>query len=101
MPPTGITSVPAGNTARSARSTLGLAASAGNSFNASAPAASIANASVGVKQPGMAIRPCVLAARTTAASACGVTISFPPARATAATSAAVITVPAPTSRRWP
>ena len=101
MPPTGSTAVPCGSTARSARSTEGLAASDGKSFSASAPAASIAKASVGVKQPGTASSPCDLAARVMVGSACGVTISLPPAWAMAATWASVITVPAPISRRSP
>ena len=49
-----------------ARSAAGLAASAGNNFNASAPAANMANASAGVKKPGMASSPCCFAARTIA-----------------------------------
>ena len=49
--------VPGGSTASSARSIAGLPASAGNSFSASAPAASRLNASAGVKKPGMASRP--------------------------------------------
>ena len=43
-----------GRTARIALSTAGLAASAGKSFSAAAPASSAANASVGVAMPGSA-----------------------------------------------
>ena len=42
---------------------------------------------MGVKKPGTASSPCALAARVRAGSACGVTISRPPARAMSATCA--------------
>ena len=52
MPPTGSSNVPAGSTASSALTTAGEASSAGNSLSPCAPAASAANASVGVMMPG-------------------------------------------------
>lgn len=97
MPPAGSTIVRGGKTVRRARSMAGLVAPAGNNVSASAPAARIASPSAGVKNPGIASNPGCLAARVTATSACGITISLPPATAVSATCSGVITVPAPTS----
>ena len=90
-----------GSTARHACSAAGTIASAGNIFSPSAPAASAANASVGVATPGRQTMPSRFASRITAVSACGITIRRPPASRTRATSAASITVPAPTRQRSP
>ena len=51
----------------------------GNILRPSAPAASAANASVGVATPGTQTLPCRFAARITAVSPCGITMSWPPA----------------------
>lgn len=59
----------------------------------------MANASVGVAMPGTANSPDAFARATTAGSAWGITISRPPARATASTASGSSTVPAPTSIR--
>ncbi|MDT4840560.1 hypothetical protein FQZ97_743870 [compost metagenome] len=101
MPPTGSTGRPAGSTARQALSPSRPIASAGNSFSASAPAASAANASVGVATPGMQSMPAALAARMTSVSAWGMTIRRPPAAAISQTCSARVTVPAPTRYRSP
>ena len=95
MPPTGMNSVCFGNTERSARSTSGPASSAGNSFSPSAPAASAAKPSVGVTIPGVQTMPSALAARITAASACGMTMTPAPASRTACAASTEVTVPAP------
>ena len=63
MPPTGMRHTPRGRTARRALTTDGVIISAGNSFSASAPAVSAANASVGVATPGATIMPRAFAAR--------------------------------------
>ena len=91
----------AGSTARHASSAAGGSWSAGNILSPSAPAASAANASVGVATPGTQTRPCRLASRMTATSACGITIRRPPAALTRATSSTSSTVPAPTRQRSP
>ncbi|EDP61302.1 hypothetical protein BAL199_07098 [alpha proteobacterium BAL199] len=101
IPPTGSTGTVFGSTARSALRTGGGAASAGNSFSASAPASRAANASVAVANPGIDNKPAALAARITVASPCGITISRPPTAATWSTASDVMTVPAPTSARSP
>ena len=101
MPPTANTSVSRGSTARHAFSAPGGSASAGNILSPSAPAASAANASVGVATPGTHTMPSPFASRITATSACGITISLPPASRTRATSATRCTVPAPTRQRSP
>src|SRR5438128_5231864 len=101
IPPTGKTSVSGGSTARHAFNTAGDKCSAGNIFSPSAPAASAANASVGVATPGTQRSPCRFASRMTDTSPCGMTISLPPAAATRATSATSITVPAPVRHRCP
>ena len=73
----------------------------GNILRPSAPAASAANASVGVATPGTQTSPAAFASRTTATSACGITISRPPASRTRATSSTSMTVPAPTRQSSP
>ena len=103
MPPTGISGVPFGNTASSAFTTAGEASSAGNNLRPVAPAASAANASVGVITPGRHTRPKRAASATTSALQLGDTISSPPADCTSRTCCGVSTVPAPTSacgKRW-
>ena len=97
MPPTGNSSVPAGNTARSALAAAGDAISAGNSLRPCAPAARAANASLGVSTPGRQTIPNRSARRTTTGSKLGATTSWPPAACTASTWVSVSTVPAPTS----
>src|SRR6202167_3825987 len=96
-----MTMVDLGSTARSALSIGGPRTSAGKSLIASAPACSKAKASVGLKKPGKAKRPACLAVRTIAVSACGVTISGPPAAATSLTCDDSVKVPAPISIRLP
>ena len=96
MPLTAKTGASLGRTARHALSAAGGNWSAGNIFSPSAPAPSAANASVGVATPGTQTSPCRFASRMIAVSACGITISRPPAAPTRATSSTVSTVPAPT-----
>src|SRR6266567_5825063 len=100
-PPTANTSASLGRTARHALSAAGGSCSAGNILSPSAPASSAAKASVGVATPGTHASPARLASRTTAPSACGMTISRPPASATRATAAGLSTVPAPVRQRSP
>jgi hypothetical protein len=89
---------PGGNTARQAFSTGGPSISAGNSFSASAPAARALKPSLGVATPGTDQQAALaLHCRTTAASKFGASTRRPPASATRSASAAVSTVPAPTS----
>ena len=101
MPPTGRMWAAGGSTARIAFSTAGLAASAGNSLSAWAPAASAAKASVGVAMPGSETRPAATLAAITLWSALGEMIIVPPASPTRPTSACASTVPAPTTARSP
>ncbi|ABA50914.1 hypothetical protein BURPS1710b_3486 [Burkholderia pseudomallei 1710b] len=96
IPPTGTSGTRASITARHAFTAGVPSCSAGNIFSTSAPFASAANASVGVATPGAHPMPSVFARRTTSPSACGITISSPPARTTSSTCPARSTVPAPT-----
>eukprot|EP01049_Picozoa_sp_SAG25_P003053 SAG25_NODE_167_length_13063_cov_9.799830_7_plen_196_part_00 len=66
-----------------------------------APASSAAKASVGVANPGTETKPSSTVRRITSTFVFGETMSFPPASATRSTSAAVSTVPAPTTARPP
>ncbi len=101
MPPTGNIGNSFGRTARNDFNTFGGLASAGNSLIASAPALIIRNASVGVAKPGTTKRLRRLAASMTRSSACGITMSLPPASATFVTCSQSVTVPAPTSALSP
>ena len=101
MPPTGTTRASAGKTARSALTTGGGQASAGNSLIASAPHSRAVKASVGVCTPGATARPASIAIIRTRTSQWGMTISRPPAAAISVTWAGRKTVPAPTSARSP
>ncbi len=97
MPPTGHRPVPGGSTEAKAFRPAGPITSAGNSLSACAPAARAAKASVGVATPGIASMPSSRARAITAESRFGATISRPPARFTASTSATDSIVPPPTS----
>src|SRR5580704_1030078 len=99
MPPTGMSRVSFGSTARIERTTLGAIISPGKSLSASAPAASAAKASLGVATPGIETRPRFFAARTTSASKFGETTRRAPASAICATACVSRTVPAPIRRR--
>jgi len=65
IPPTGNTATAPGRTARIALSTGGEKASAGNSFSASAPASSMAKASLTVAKPGIEYSRAATVASTT------------------------------------
>lgn len=97
MPPTGSRRRALGSTARSAFTMGGVISSAGKSLTASAPASTQAKASVGVAAPGTQYRPRALASATRRVSACGITMSWPPACCTRATASVSSTVPAPTT----
>src|SRR6185369_14331753 len=85
-PPTGIRDVFTGRTSLNARSAPGETTSVGNAFNASAPASSPANASLGVAKPGIDSRPAALVAAMTAGFMLGDTTSSAPQATTIATS---------------
>ncbi|KGS74155.1 hypothetical protein X942_5537 [Burkholderia pseudomallei MSHR5596] len=101
IPPTGTNGTERGSTLRQARNTAGVISSAGNTFSASAPAWSAANASVSVDTPGAQTMPACFVALMMEMSACGITISRPPASRTRSTSAAASTVPAPIRQSAP